>query len=232
MNARILLAAIGLSLPLIGTAEAGQIQDLQLFDGTGGSPTDTINYTNTDGTGSNSAYCYADPQVNDNTTAPMYYCVDLWHDNYLGSTYTITQVATMAFSDSTFADADNRIAWLLTQPQATADERGAVQLAIWYTVDNVNSGFTYSGGDGTMRSDYNCADRLRRVQSPRELLGGFLPGDPRLDQHALPGPGPRPRRQHRAQSVPEPGSVVLAGIAVLALVGVGLRRQPARKAHV
>src|SRR5277367_5100572 len=100
MNPKIFLGAIALFLPVIGTAEAGQISDLQLFDGTGGSPTVTIDYTNADGTGSNSAYIYADPQVSNNTTTPMYYCVDLWHDNYLGSTYTINPVSSMAFVDS------------------------------------------------------------------------------------------------------------------------------------
>jgi hypothetical protein len=232
MNARILLAAIGLSLPLIGTAEAGQIQDLQLFDGTGGSATVTINYTNADGTGSTSAYCYADPQVNDNTTAPMYYCVDLWHDNYLGSTYTITQVATMAFSDSTFSDVDNRIAWLLTQPQSTADERGAVQLAIWYTVDNVNSGFSYSGGDGTMRSDYNAligfAGYDPAVSDSADFFQATHDSTNTLYQDLVSAPG----GNFGVQSVPEPGSVVLAGIAVLALAGVGLRRRLALTADV
>ena len=108
---------------MIGTTEAGQITGLQLYDGTSASPTVTIYYTNANGTGINSAYVYADPQVSSGTTAPMYYCVDLWHDNYLGSTYTINPVSSMAFRDSTFSDADNRIGWLLTQNQSTADAR-------------------------------------------------------------------------------------------------------------
>ena len=131
--------AIALFAAMIGSADAGQITDLQLFDGTSGSPTVTIDYTNADGSGNNSAYVYADPQVSNGTTNPMYYCVDLWHDNYLGSTYTINQVSSLAFSDSTFSDADNRIGWLLTQDQSTPDARAAVQLAIWYTVDNVHN---------------------------------------------------------------------------------------------
>ena len=101
-----------------------------------GSPTATINYTGANGTGSYSAYVYADPQVSYGTTNPMFYCVDFWHDNYLGSTYTITPISSMTFVNSTFADVDNRIGWLLSQDQSTAEARAAVQLAIWYTVDN------------------------------------------------------------------------------------------------
>lgn len=106
----------------VSTAHAGQITNLQVFDG-GGAPTATINYTGADGTGSYSAYVYADPQVSAGTSVPVYYCVDLWHDNYIGSTYTITPVSTMAFANSTFADVDNRIGWLLSQDQSTAQAR-------------------------------------------------------------------------------------------------------------
>ena len=107
-------------LACVSTAHGGQITNLQVYDG-GGAPTATINYSGADGNGNLSANVYADPQVSDGTSVPLYYCVDLWHDNYIGSTYTITPVTTMAFSNSTFADVDNRIGWLLSQDQSTAD---------------------------------------------------------------------------------------------------------------
>ena len=147
------LGVTTLSLLLASPANADSITNLQLYDGSA-APTATITYTNADGTGSNSEYVYADPQVSGGTTAPMYYCVDLWHDNSIGDTYTITQVASMAFANSTFADVDNRIGWLLSQDQSTADERAAVQLAIWYTVDN--KGFSMTSGDSTITADYNA----------------------------------------------------------------------------
>ena len=134
-------------------AKADSITNLQLYDGSA-APTATITFTNADGTGSNTEYVYADPQVSGGTTAPLYYCVDLWHDNSIGDTYTITQVASMAFANSTFTDVDNRIGWLLSQDQSTADARAAVQLAIWYTVDN--KGFSMTSGDGTITADYNA----------------------------------------------------------------------------
>ncbi len=228
MNLKMVLSAIALSWLVIGTTEAGQITNLQLVDGTSGSPTVTVYYTNANGSGSNSAYVYADPQVSNGTTTPMYYCVDLWHDNYLGSTYTINQVSSMAFGDSTFSDADNRIGWLLTQDQSTADERAAVQLAIWYTVDNVHNpslaGFSFTGGDATLTSDYNTLISFAGYKPSVNYSADFWqathdPGNT-LYQDLVSAPSGL-----ITASVPEPGSIVLAGIALLSLAAVSLRRR-------
>ena len=105
------LSVTALLFLLASPANADSITNLQLYDGSA-APTATITFTNADGTGSNTEYVYADPQVSGGTTAPLYYCVDLWHDNSIGDTYTITQVASMTFANSTFGDVDNRIGWL------------------------------------------------------------------------------------------------------------------------
>ncbi len=154
------LGALLALLTLAASARAGQITNLQLDDGTSGSPIVTVDYSNADGKGKNSVEVYADPQVSGGTTAPIYYCIDLWHDNNLGSTYTIAPVSSRSYAEtSTFSDVDNRLAWLMNQAQDTADERGAVQLAMWYTIDNVHttgfSGFSFRGGDTALRDDYN-----------------------------------------------------------------------------
>jgi hypothetical protein len=141
------------SLLIATSARADQITSLQLYDGSA-APTATITYTNANGTGSNTQYVYADPQVSVGTTTPVFYCVDLWHDNYIGQTYTITQVPGMTFSNSTLSNPDNRIGWLLSEDQSTADARAAVQLAIWHTVDS--KGFSMSSGDSTIMNDYNA----------------------------------------------------------------------------
>jgi hypothetical protein len=223
MRRYILLGMAILPLVLARSAGAGQITNLQLYDGTSASPVVTVNYTNADGTGTNSAATYADPQVSSGTTLPMFYCTDLWHDNYLGSTYTITPVASMAFGTSTFSDVDNRIGWLLTQDQSTVDARAAMQLAVWYTVDNVQNpqlaGFSFSGGDATLRSDYNqlvgfagynpgvqyAADFWQATHDPSNTLNQNLVSAPDSS-----GPG---------GSTPEPSGIVLAGIGMLCLIG-------------
>ena len=86
-------------MSLGGPAPAGQITNLQLYDGTSASPIVTVNYSGANGTGTISESVYADPQVSGGTTAPIYYCVDLWHDNNLGSTYTITPTSTLSYRD-------------------------------------------------------------------------------------------------------------------------------------
>ena len=47
------LVALFVVAGLAGSADAGQITGLQLYDGTSNSPAVTVNYTNPDGTGSN-----------------------------------------------------------------------------------------------------------------------------------------------------------------------------------
>jgi hypothetical protein len=232
---RFFLAAITTSLlALSSRAHGGQITNLQLYDG-GNSPTATINYTGADGTGSYSAYVYADPQVSGGTTNPVFYCVDLWHDNYLGSTYTITPVASMSFSNSTFADVDNRMGWLLSQDQSTPDARAAVQLAIWYTVDNkpdgALGGFSMSTSDQTITNDYNGLISFSGYDPSQNYSAQFWAAthdsSNTLYQDLVSAGGP----DFQVNSVPEPSSVVMgAGGLVFLAVAVAWRR--ARGAQV
>jgi hypothetical protein len=232
MRRYILLGTAVLSLALARSAGAGQITNLQLYDGTSASPVVTVNYTSADGTGSNAAATYADPQVSSGTTLPMFYCTDLWHDNYLGSSYTITSVASMAFGTSTFSDVDNRIGWLLTQDQGTVDARAATQLAIWYTVDNVRNaklaGFSFTGGDSTLRSGYNQLIGFSGYNPSVQYAADFWqathdPSDT-LYQNLVSATEP----SGQASSTPEPSGIVLAGIGMLCLIGAGRLRSLVR----
>jgi len=211
------------SLGLAESASAGHITNLQLYDGTSGSPTASISFTNADGTGSNSAYVYADPQVSSGTTTPMLYCVDLWHDNYLGSTYSITQVAGIPYSSSTFSDVDNRIGWLLTQDQSTPDARAAVQLAMWYAIDNKPgpslNGFSMSTSDSTINSDYNQLITFAGYDSKTVYSADFWQAthdsSNTLNQDLVSA-----GKGFNISSVPEPGSIVLSSMGLMFLVAV------------
>jgi len=197
-----------------GTASAGQITNWQLFDGNA-APLVTIYYTNADGTGSLSSPAFADPQVSYGTTAPVYYCVDLWHDNYVGQTYTINQVPNMLFGTSTFTDVDNRIGWLLTQDQNTVDDRAALQLAIWYTVDNKPNtslaGFSMISSDPTITAEYNTLICFAGYDPSTSFAADFWQAshDPSNTLY-----------QDLVTAVPEPSSIVLSMIGVLSLVGL------------
>jgi Thioester domain len=211
---------------------AGQITDLQFADGTSGAPTATIYYTGANGSGRNSAYVYADPQVSFGTTTPLYYCVDLWHENQVGATYTINQASSMAFANSTFADVDYRIGWLLSQDQSTPDARAAVQLAIWYTIDDKPNqslaGFSMSTSDPTITALYNNlvsftgynlgvgygAEFWQATHNPSNTLNQDLASDP-----------PPGTVLTNSVAVPEPGSLVLSFISVLFMVGLHFWRR-------
>lgn len=216
------LFGIVVPLSLASAAAAGQITNLQVYDGSG-APTATIDYTNANGTGSNSAYVYADPQVSGGTTTPLFYCVDLWHDNYLGQTYTITPVSSMAFASSTFADVDNRIGWLLSQDRSTADDRGAVQLSIWYTVDN--TGFSMSSGDSTMTADYNTLISFAGYNPSDNYSADFWRATHDSSNTLYQDLVSAPAGGVTDTSVPEPGSIVLLGLSVVLLAWLNWLRR-------
>ena len=205
------------------SAHGGQITNLQVYDG-GNSPTATINYTGANGTGSYSEYVYADPQVSDGTTNPLFYCVDLWHDNYLGSTYTITPVSSMSFSNSTFVDVDNRIGWLLSQDQSTPEARAAVQLAIWYTVDNkpdaALAGFSMTTSDSAITNDYTQLVGFGGYNPAHNYEAQFWQATHdtanTLNQDLVSAVGPN----FHQSSVPEPSSVAMGAIGLLFLVRI------------
>lgn len=219
-------------LALVSTAQGGQITNLQVYDG-GSSPTATINYTGANGTGSYSAYVYADPQVSSGTTAPLFYCVDLYHDNYIGSTYTITPVSTMPFANSTFSDVDNRIGWLLSQDQSTPESRAAVQLAIWYTVDNKPdaslSGFSMSTGSSTITSDYNQLISFSGYDPTQNYSAQFWQATHDAGNTLYQDLASAVPAGFQQNSVPEPTSLVMGAGGLLFVLGFVSRHRSRRR---
>ncbi len=219
------LAPIGLFavLSMFQPVHAGSIDNLQLFDGTNHSPVVTVHYSTADGEHSLSASTYADPMVSDGTVAPIYYCVDLWHENTIGSSYTITPVSGISYPTSTYDDVDNRIAWLLSQNPATADARGAVQLAIWYVTDNARTkdfkGFSFSGGDSTLTKDYHELLKFQGYDKSTTYQAQFWAAthDPsgRYNQDLV-----SEQKSINPQSVPEPGTGMLGLVGVAWVVVV------------
>jgi fibronectin-binding protein len=219
-------------LAFVTAAHGGQITNLQIYDG-GGAPTATINYSGANGTGNYSAYVYADPQVSYGTSVPLFYCVDLWHDNYIGSTYTITPVSTMTFANSTFSDVDNRIGWLLSQDQSTAEERAAVQLAIWYTVDkkpsNSSSGFSMSTGDSTITADYNQLVSFGGYDPGHTYLAQFWQATHDAGNTLYQDLASAPGINFYSNAVPEPASLVMGATGLLFIAAAVVRQRSKRR---
>jgi hypothetical protein len=147
------------------------------------------------------------------------YCADPWHSNYLGSSYTVNASSALPAFDNAgdFADASNRIGWILSHAPPNADfsstavdERGAMQLAIWYTVDHDN--FSYTGGDSGMQSDYNSLVSFVGYNSGDSYGASFYEA-----QHQ----GNLFQDLVTVNAVPEPSTVVMGsiGITMLALWG-------------
>ena len=229
------LSAI-VSLVLAGAANAGQqttvtLSDLQVL---GGTPTVNITYTNPDGSGSITENgVYAGPQVNGGSMpGPFLYCIDLWHDNYIGSTYNlVTPPSTPLTFPTSFSNPDNMLGWLLTQDQSSSDSRAAVQLAMWYVIDNpgVNNptdiSFSFTGGDSTLTSDYAKLiagigiGQGQNYVSTETYTATFLEATT-ANQNLVSG------GSFEITSVPEPGGLVLGTISALVLAGFyGWRRR-------
>lgn len=222
-------------LSMVQPIQAGSINDLQLYDGTKNSPVVTIHYSSADGEHSLLATTYADPIVSDKTVAPLYYCVDLWHENRIGSSYTITPVSKIDYSTSSYDDVDNRIAWLLSQDQSTVDARAAVQLAIWYVTDNARTdhfkGFSFSGGDRTLKKDYNELLKFHGYDKSTSYEAQFWAAthDPKGDNQDLVSD----QNSISPQSVPEPGTGILGlvGVAWAVVVRRWSRRRRGHAGH-
>jgi hypothetical protein len=106
------------------------------------------------------------PQFTSPGSVPAY-CSDPWHENFLGSPYTVASASAGGHAAIGVGDASNRIGWIMSHSPsdsnnslAAVDERGAMQLAVWYTVDayhdhGLQSQFSYTGGDAGMQADYS-----------------------------------------------------------------------------
>jgi hypothetical protein len=163
---------------LTGIAQAGStVVTPQLYDPSVGFNVNVTYGRNGSLPGATDQNTSSSPQFTSPGSVPAY-CSDPWHENVLGSPYTVVSASGLSASDIGTApggyaaigagDASNRIGWIMSHAPsdsnsslAAVDERGAMQLAIWYTVDayydhGLQSQFSYTGGDAGMRADYNA----------------------------------------------------------------------------
>ena len=225
---------LGLLLLPASEANADLVNNIGLYDGTSNAPTAWISYTGSNGP----IDVYADPQTATNWTSngspiPLY-CIDLVHDNYLGTSYNVNSFNPTFSTTSSDTDAANRVAWALENAVSTAADRGATQLLIWSIIGpgfsvtwNINSNSalqsTYNALVTEMGSGYNPSTNYL---PGAEFLGvdrSLYPSTPPLYQdlaYAVPVPG-----IHISAVAPEPSTLVIAGLGALGLIGYGWRRR-------
>jgi hypothetical protein len=135
---------------------------------------------------------------------------------------------------TSFADVDNRIGWLLNQDQSTPDARAAVQLAIWYTVDNkpdgALNGFSMSTGDSTITNDYNGLISFSGYNPAQNYAAQFWqathdPGNGLYQDLVSTVGGNIHINSVPVASVPEPSSLALGGCGVAFLISAVVRRR-------
>jgi hypothetical protein len=151
----------GLALTFLGLlateASAGSsVQNIGLYDG-GNAPVVEIQYT-----GNSGVWVYGDPQTATNWTNPNgsyipLYCIDLQHDNYLGSSYQLT---TWTDPNSFIPDAINRVAWAIENTPLSGYGPAATQFVIWTEIDPNFSVINWSGntGPGSLEAAYDALE--------------------------------------------------------------------------
>jgi len=185
-------------------------------------------------TGNSGSWVYGDAQTATNWTNPggsaiPLYCIDLAHDNYVGSSYQLTAWSN---PNSLSSDTLNRIAWAAANASLTGYGPAATQLLMWSVIDPNFKVINWDGESalqaayqnvvGEMNSRYNGnANYLPQAQffdAVHEPAGN-------LNQDLVLGiPDP--------PSAPEPSTLVIAVLGALGLIGYGWhRRCTGRRSH-
>jgi hypothetical protein len=147
---------LGLLSLLTHQASAGSVQSIGLYDG-GNAPIVEIQYS-----GSSGAWVYGDAQTatnwtNSNRSSIPLYCIDLQHDDYLGSTYQLTE---WTDPNSFSSDAINRVAWAVHNASLAEYGPAAAQLLIWSVIDPNFSVINWNGntGAGSLEAAYDALE--------------------------------------------------------------------------
>jgi hypothetical protein len=222
-------AGVAFTLILAGTAvsNAGTVTITKMALADPDAPAVTIYYSNADGTapGQNSAGTSANPQVSSGTTSPLFYCIDLWHDNQYGVTYGLTPGSVDLTATSGYGSAaqiQNALGYLLTLDQTTMIERSALQLAIWDVVDSKGDfSYTYTGGDsmvGSALSSQYSADlaSLTTADLNKSYGDTIYIADPGTNNQNMAIAG----SSVDGQAVPEPSGFILGTIGTLCFAGL------------
>jgi hypothetical protein len=227
--------AVGLLAMLSGQACADVTLNVTgLYNDGWGFPIVQIEYT-AKGGGPTQAWVYDDPQVVagmvDSKGNPLpFYCVDLWHDNYLPDTYQATLGPPPTFATtSAYSDAANRVAWAIESASLTGYGPAATQLLVWSIIDKDFSVFNWNGydsGPGSLKDTYDTlvgelTDSTKGYNPKTDYLGSVMFFNAIHDTNDS-------LYQSLACPAPEPSSLVVASFGILALVGLSqLRRSPA-----
>lgn len=207
-------------LPTAARADVGVVTNIGLFGG--GSAPINANSTIVEiaYTGNSGVWVYGDAQTATNVTfngssVPLY-CIDLNHDNTLGSSYAVSSFTNRnGFS----ANVLNEIAWTAENAGNTGYGPAAAQLLIWSFLDPNFKVINWNGDTG-LQAAYNqlVSQMATGYQSSTNYLGHAK----FYDAAHVPSAS---MNQDLVFATPEPSTFVIAGLGSLGLVGYGWRRR-------
>jgi MYXO-CTERM domain-containing protein len=218
-----LLSRLGLTLGLVALLTGEVSADLAVSNiglyGGGSTPIDpNTTIVEIQFTGNSGTWVYGDAQTatnwtnSDGSSIPVY-CIDLSHDNFLGTSYQLTSWTN---PNSFSSDVLNRVAWAADNAGLAAYGPAAAQLLIWSIIDPNFSVINWNG-DGALQTAYNNMVTVMSTDynSHTSYSSSFFDAvhQPSTDNQDL------------VVGAPEPSTMVIAGLGAVGLVAYGRRRR-------
>src|SRR5262249_49677763 len=125
--------------------------------------------------------------------------------------------------------AANEVAWAIETAGNSANARAATQLFVWRVIDKnfsvVSWGTNTSTAAGSLRADYNALVALTGYNPNANYLPGtvFLAAD--HVRNLYQDLAYAPSHSFTALSVPEPSTMMIAGLSALGFIAYGWRRR-------
>jgi hypothetical protein len=213
----------GLLVLLTGEVRASlSVDDIGLY---GGSAVANGTIVEVQFTGNAGVWVYGDAQTATNWTNPNgssipLYCIDLTHDNTLGSSYNLT---TWTNPNSISSDALNRVAWAVENSSLSGFGPAATQLLVWSVIDPNFKVINWNGntGSGSLQASYTSL--VNTMNSLYSATVNYLPGTQFYD--AVHQPSSSMNQDLAFIASPEPSTFAIAVLGSLGLIGYGLRRR-------
>ncbi len=191
-------------------------------------------------TANSGVWVYGDAQTATNWTYPKgsfipVYCIDLVHDNYLGSSYNLTAWTN---PNSFSYDALNRVAWAAENASLAGFGPAAAQLLMWSVIDPKFKVLNWNG-DNSLKTAYDNLVTAMNAQynsqtsylSQVQFFDALHQPASNLNQDlaVLVPPGGLTINGILVNGItaPEPSSLVIASLGALGLIGYGWRRRRA-----